>query len=274
MLRETRHPKPSLTVVPVPGKGRGVVAARRFLCGELVDAAPVVVIPGRQWKLIEHSVVGRFCFGWDDVTDSVAVALSRMSLLNHSYTPNVVSEKHVHGRLIILVTLRDIEPGEELTLNYNGDPQSRDASAVCCQGGVVSSRMSTARRGATGNLGCPAGRGVATGQAQARLEATGVLGDVRLGDWTLERMAVCSASVSGPGPTPSSSPRRQAFDEIVGSDRLASCQSQYLEQRARLAGSQPMWFQALDLERPQQANPKTLTLRNRAPVFRGGQAGL
>lgn len=126
MLRETRHPKPSLRVVPVPGKGRGVVAVRRFLRGELLDAAPVVVIPGRQWKLIEPSVVGRFCFGWDDVTGSVAVALSRMSLLNHSYTPNVVSEKHVHRRLLMFVTLRDIEPGEELTLNYNGDPQSRE----------------------------------------------------------------------------------------------------------------------------------------------------
>ena len=41
MLRATRHSEPSLGVVPVPGKGRGVVAARRFLRGELVDATPV-----------------------------------------------------------------------------------------------------------------------------------------------------------------------------------------------------------------------------------------
>lgn len=110
----------------VRGKGRGVVAGRRFRRGDLVDAAPVVVIPAREWELIQQTVVGRFCFGWDDATGSVAVALSRMSLLNHSYTPNVVSEKHLRSRLIAFIGLRDIEIGEELTLNYNGDPGSRE----------------------------------------------------------------------------------------------------------------------------------------------------
>lgn len=117
--------KPSLEVVPVPGKGRGLVAGRRFGCGEVVETAPVLVVPAREWELVRSTVVGRFCFGWNDDTGSVALALGRVSLLNHSYTPNVVSEKHLRRRLIVFVALRDIEPGEELTLNYNGDPGSR-----------------------------------------------------------------------------------------------------------------------------------------------------
>lgn len=108
------------------GKGRGVVAGRCFRRGEVIDAAPVVVIPAREWELVQGTVVGRFCFGWDDATGSVAVALSRTSLLNHSYTPNVVSEKHLRSRLIVFMSLRDIETGEELTLNYNGAPGSRE----------------------------------------------------------------------------------------------------------------------------------------------------
>lgn len=125
MLDQRGHGKPSLDVVPVRGKGRGLVAGRRFVRGEVVDAAPVVVIPAREWELIQSTVVGRFCFGWNDDTGSVAVALSRVSLLNHSYTPNVAAEKHLRRRVIVFVALRDIEPGEELTLNYNGDPRSR-----------------------------------------------------------------------------------------------------------------------------------------------------
>jgi hypothetical protein len=125
MPDERRREKPALEVVPVPGKGRGLVAGRRFVCGEVVDAAPVVVIPAREWELIQTTVVGRFCFAWNDGTGSVAVALSRASFLNHSYTPNVASEKHLRRREIVFVALRDIEPGEELTLNYSGDPGSR-----------------------------------------------------------------------------------------------------------------------------------------------------
>ncbi|MGH9282512.1 MAG: SET domain-containing protein-lysine N-methyltransferase [Acidimicrobiales bacterium] len=110
----------------VPGKGRGVLAGRDFAEGEVVDAAHVVVVPAREWPMLKQTAMRRFCFVWDDDAGSVAVALGRASLFNHSYSPNVESEKRVKDRLIVFSALRDIEAGEELTLNYNGDVHCLD----------------------------------------------------------------------------------------------------------------------------------------------------
>lgn len=124
----TRLPPDStvLRVAAVRGKGRGIVAGRRFSCGDVVDAAPVVVIPGRQRPLVERTVLAQFSFVWDDATGSTAVALGRGSLFNHSYEPNVAAEKHVASRMIYFTALRDIDRGEELTLNYHGDASCLD----------------------------------------------------------------------------------------------------------------------------------------------------
>jgi hypothetical protein len=110
----------------VAGKGRGILAGRRFTEGEVVDVAPVVVVAPEDWSLIEQTEMGRFCFVWDDEEESVAVALGRGSLFNHSYTPNVTPEKRFRSRLMVFTALRDIAAGEELTINYGGSVDCRD----------------------------------------------------------------------------------------------------------------------------------------------------
>jgi hypothetical protein len=114
-----------LRIVRVPGKGRGIVAGRSLAEGEVLEIAPVVVIPAGQWPLAEQTILGRFCFTWDEERGSAAVALGRGSLFNHSYTPNVAADKTVSTRVIRFVAVRDIERGEELTINYLGEPDSR-----------------------------------------------------------------------------------------------------------------------------------------------------
>ena len=120
------EPHPSLRVTRVSGKGRGVLAGRPFGQGEIVDAAHVVVVPAAQWDDLERTTMRHYCFMWDDDAGSVAVALGRASLFNHSFTPNVLSEKRMRDRLIVFTARRDIEAGEELTLNYNGEADCRD----------------------------------------------------------------------------------------------------------------------------------------------------
>ena len=115
-----------LRVVSVPGKGRGLRAGRRFSCDEVVDAVPVLVIPGREWELAGQTVLARFAFAWDDATGSMALALGRVSLLNHSYKPNLFAQKRVASRMIDFTALRDIEAGEELTINYHGEATCKD----------------------------------------------------------------------------------------------------------------------------------------------------
>ncbi len=116
----------ALRIVRVPGKGRGVRAGRPIACGEIIDAAPVVVLSAQEWELVEQTVLGQFAFGWDEAKGTVAIALGQASFLNHSYAPNVASDKDVRGRRIVFSAIRDIAPGEELTINYNGDLDSRE----------------------------------------------------------------------------------------------------------------------------------------------------
>ena len=116
----------ALRVVRVPGKGRGVRAGRAIAEGEVIESASVVVLSAQEWELVEQTVLGQFGFGWDDDKGTVAVALGQGSFLNHSYEPNVASDKDVAGRRIVFSAVRDIAPGEELTINYNGDLDSHE----------------------------------------------------------------------------------------------------------------------------------------------------
>src|SRR5205085_1573350 len=77
-----------LTVLPVPGKGRGVVARRAFRRYEVVESASVVVLSAEEWAAVEGTILGQYAFRWGDEGGQRALALSIASFFNHSYTPN------------------------------------------------------------------------------------------------------------------------------------------------------------------------------------------
>ena len=104
----------------VNGKGRGVFARRRIHKGTLIERVPVLIVPVASLKGGLHSpVLSRYFYLWS--RDKVAISLGYGSLYNHSFKPNAHYE---HGKMSIrYLALRDIEPGEEITINYNGDPE-------------------------------------------------------------------------------------------------------------------------------------------------------
>ena len=51
--------------------------------------------------------------------------LGLCSLCKHSYRPNAVFKLHDEKLTIEFVARRDIEAGEEVTVNYNGDPANQ-----------------------------------------------------------------------------------------------------------------------------------------------------
>ncbi len=115
-----------LEVRALRAKGRGVIAGRRFVKDELIERDYVIVVPAEDWELVQQTVLSAYCFFWHDGADDVAFALGHGSLLNHSYSPNALCVKHLRRRVIDFVALRDIEPGEEITINYHGDPDAED----------------------------------------------------------------------------------------------------------------------------------------------------
>lgn len=109
----------------VPGKGRGVFAARSIEVGELIETAPVIIIPPEQTDRVLGSVLEFYVFDWWEDASGFAVALGTGSLYNHSYVPNVRYQKRFRDGLIEFRALRAILEGEELVMNYNGTPEDR-----------------------------------------------------------------------------------------------------------------------------------------------------
>jgi SET domain-containing protein len=115
-----RHP---IRVVPVEGKGRGVIATRPIARGEIFERAHVIVVPAAQAARLDHTVLEHYVYDWPD--GRLAVALGNGSIFNHSYRPNARYRRDVDANLLIFEALTAIAPSEEITVNYNGDPADR-----------------------------------------------------------------------------------------------------------------------------------------------------
>jgi uncharacterized protein len=101
----------------VKGKGRGVFARRRIREDEVIERVPVLVMPDDENE--GGSVLSNYYFSWGQGT--IALALGYGSLYNHSFRPNARYDD-VGRQTKVFTALRNIEPGEEITINYNGDP--------------------------------------------------------------------------------------------------------------------------------------------------------
>jgi SET domain-containing protein len=108
------------------GKGRGVFATRKITKDEMIERAPVIVIPEEQWDLIEPTILRDYVFSWGENDELAAVALGYVSIYNHSYTPNAMYVQAPEHEAIEIVALRDIDSGEEIVVNYNGEPDDKE----------------------------------------------------------------------------------------------------------------------------------------------------
>ncbi len=104
------------------GKGRGVFAKRSITKGEVIERAPVVVISQEEWPQLEKTILADYAYEWGDKGEQAAVALGHVSVYNHSYSPNAMYLWSIDDLTIEVVALRDIQPGHEIVLNYNGEP--------------------------------------------------------------------------------------------------------------------------------------------------------
>ena len=106
--------------------GRGMFATRHISKGELIECAPVVVINDKQWPAAQRTILSDYAFDWGVNDEHAAIALGYISIYNHSYMPNAELEQELDELMMKITAGRDIQPGEEITINYNGDPKSQD----------------------------------------------------------------------------------------------------------------------------------------------------
>ena len=107
-----------LMVKRIRGKGRGVVARKPIPADTVIERAPVLVIPDSE---IDESMLVNYVYHWG--RETVALALGYGSLYNHSYKPNARYED-VGVQTKVFKSIRDIAAGEEITINYHGDPDA------------------------------------------------------------------------------------------------------------------------------------------------------
>ena len=99
--------------------GRGVFAYREIKKDELIESAPVIIIPKNDWALMRKSIFSNYVFRWGE---DKALALGYGSLYNHSYTPNARYFTNIKNQSIDYYARENIFNGDEITINYNGDP--------------------------------------------------------------------------------------------------------------------------------------------------------
>ena len=115
-------PEPGLLkLVPIKGKGRGVITTRPIKRGKLVEASPVIRMKKRD-RLDRSTVLSHYPFEWNQPPYMQAFPLGFAGLLNHSDTPNCKIESDIAGEVLCTYALRNIEAGEELVWNYGIDP--------------------------------------------------------------------------------------------------------------------------------------------------------
>ena len=109
-----------------PGRGRGVYAASPIARGALIETAHVVVIPEAHWPPIEQvPPIYDISFSWGESEEHAAIGLGRVSLYNHSYSPNARFARDFAAGTISIYAISDISPSDEITVNYNEAPDDR-----------------------------------------------------------------------------------------------------------------------------------------------------
>jgi hypothetical protein len=113
--------KPYLFVNETEGKGRGVFTRERIPANTVIELAPVIVMEGKDRGHLDKTLLHDYIFEWGKEKDKCAMALGLIPIYNHSYKSNCEYFMDFEDDSIMVKTVRVIENGEELTINYNGD---------------------------------------------------------------------------------------------------------------------------------------------------------
>lgn len=113
--------KPYLFVDDTGEKGRGVFTHERIPANTIIEIAPVIVMQQADRTHLDKTLLHDYIFEWGKEKDKCAMALGLIPIYNHSYRSNCEYFMDFEDSSIMVKTVRVIENGEELTINYNGD---------------------------------------------------------------------------------------------------------------------------------------------------------
>ena len=112
---------PSIYIDKSDEKGRGVFTKEPIPANTIIEASPVIVMSADERKLLDQTILHDYIFEWGADNKQCCMALGFVPVYNHSYKSNCEYEMNFENETIRIKTVRNIEAGEELFINYNGD---------------------------------------------------------------------------------------------------------------------------------------------------------
>jgi len=116
---------PSLFMAPSTIEGRGMFTAEPIEAGNSIEVCPVIVLTEKDRSVIHKTTLHDYYFTWGEDDKACAIALGYGSIYNHSYEPNARFLVDLEMKTISIRSIKDIEAGEEITINYNGEPDNQ-----------------------------------------------------------------------------------------------------------------------------------------------------
>jgi hypothetical protein len=109
---------PILTIASSKNRGRGVFTTESIPAQTIIEIAPVIVVSAAEREKLEQTLLYDYIFEWGEHSKMAAVALGYISIYNHSNNPNCAYNMDFEHQTITITTLKSIDVGEELFINY------------------------------------------------------------------------------------------------------------------------------------------------------------
>ena len=110
-----------------PEKGRGMFTNELILTDTIIEIAPVIVMSAADRILLDKTLLHDYIFEWGTDKTQCCMALGFVPIYNHSYNSNCEYFMDYSTETIMLKTVKNIEAGEEVFINYNGDFNDKTA---------------------------------------------------------------------------------------------------------------------------------------------------
>src|SRR5262245_40614344 len=112
---------PSLFIGQSNEKGRGVFTKTEIAAQTIIEISPVIVMSAEERIFLDQTLLHDYIFEWGVDSKQCCMALGYIPVYNHSYQSNCEYEMDFEKQTMSVKTIRSIEAGEELFINYNGD---------------------------------------------------------------------------------------------------------------------------------------------------------
>jgi SET domain-containing protein len=113
---------PLLYIKKVKGKGRGVFSRTAIAKDSIIEECPLLVMPGDEYALLVSTRVADYCFFFDREKEELAIVLGFGSVYNHAIQSNACHQLDHGNRIMNIYAVNDIPAGQEICINYNGEP--------------------------------------------------------------------------------------------------------------------------------------------------------